>query len=69
MAEPNLNHLTGHDHQVFLLSSPESEETLKLRQEIRHTRRGAWTQGQRYTASQALRRDPATTEELAAEGG
>jgi hypothetical protein len=59
----------GHPYQVFLLSAPESEETLRLRQEIRHTRRGGWTQGQRYTSSQALKRDPATTEELAAEGG
>jgi hypothetical protein len=55
--------------QVFLLSSPEDDETLKLGQVIHHTRRGAWTQGQRYTASGALRRGAATTEELAADGG
>lgn len=59
----------GQPYQVFLLSSPEDDETLRLLKEIRHTKRGAWTQGQRYTASGALRRGPATTEELAADGG
>lgn len=60
----------GERYQVFLLSSPKDEaSTLVLREAIRHTRRGAWTQGQRYTSSEALRRGPATTEELAAEGG
>ncbi|MGH9196880.1 MAG: hypothetical protein ACRD1T_14195, partial [Acidimicrobiia bacterium] len=60
----------GERYQVFLLSSPkDTASTLTLREAIRHTRRGAWTQGQRYTSSEALRRGPATTEELAAEGG
>lgn len=59
----------GEPYQVFLLSSAEDAKTLTLRQEIRHTARGAWTQGQRYTSSRALRSNPATTEELAAEGG
>jgi hypothetical protein len=56
-------------HQVFLLSSPGDETTLRLPREVRHTKKGAWTQGQRYTSSAALARGPATTEELEAEGG
>lgn len=59
----------GEPHQVFLLSPPNDEMTLMLPAEILHTKPGAWTQGQRYTASEALKRDPSTTEELAAEGG
>jgi hypothetical protein len=59
----------GGAHQVFLLSPLESDKTLKLPRPIRHTQRGAWTQGQRYTASSALQRGPATTEDLAADGG
>lgn len=72
LIEKNLNshqQSDGQPYQVFLLSSPGDDETLKLPQEIRHTKRGAWTQGQRYTASGALRLGPATTEELAADGG
>lgn len=59
----------GRPYQVFLLSRPEDTETLTLTQEIRHTKRGAWTQGQRYTSSSALRQGPTTTEELEAGGG
>lgn len=60
----------GRRYQVFLLSSPTDEaSTLVLPEAIRHTKRGAWTQGQRYTSSEALRRGPATTDELAVEGG
>ncbi|MGH3005445.1 MAG: hypothetical protein ACRDOS_05990 [Gaiellaceae bacterium] len=59
----------GDSHQVFLLSSPGDEMTLVLPQEIPHAKKGAWTQGQRYTSSEALRRGAATTEELQAEGG
>lgn len=61
--------MAGQPYQVFLLSSPDDESTLVLPKEIHHTKRGAWTQGQRYTASEALKRGPATTEELEAEGG
>jgi hypothetical protein len=63
---PNIE---GRPHQVFLLSPPADEMTLILPDVIRNTRRGAWTQGQRYTASEALKRGPSTTEELEAEGG
>lgn len=59
----------GHSGQVFLLSTRESSDTIKLPGEIRHTNRGAWTQGQRYTVSGALLQGPATTEKLAADGG
>jgi hypothetical protein len=62
--------LEGQRYQVFLLSSPTDEAvTLVLPQAVQHTRPGAWTQGQRYTSSEALLRGPATTDELAAEGG
>jgi hypothetical protein len=55
--------------QVFLLSAPDDHQTLVLSNEIRHTKAGAWTQGQRYTSSSALRREPTTTAELESEGG
>jgi hypothetical protein len=61
--------IQGQPHQVFLLSSPRDEMTLLLPHEIPHTKNGAWTQGQRYTSSEALARGSATTEELEAEGG
>jgi hypothetical protein len=56
-------------YQVFLLSAPGDATTLALPQAIRNTSRGAWTQGQRYTSSAALKRGVSTTDELAAEGG
>jgi hypothetical protein len=59
----------GEPFQVFVLSPPGDADTLLLSREIRNPGKGAWTQGQRYTSAQALRRGPATTEELAAEGG
>jgi hypothetical protein len=61
--------MEGRPHQIFLLSSPSDEATLILPDIIRNTKRGAWTQGQRYTASGAIKRGPSTTDELAAEGG
>ncbi len=59
----------GEPHQVFLLSAPRDKATLTLAHEISNTKKGAWTQGQRYTASDALMRGPSTTEALQAEGG
>jgi hypothetical protein len=59
----------GNEYQVFLLSAVGDEQTLVLPGAIRNMGRGAWTQGQRYTASAALSRGPATTDELAIEGG
>jgi hypothetical protein len=56
-------------YQVFLLSGREDETTLVLPHPIRNTSRGAWTQGQRYTSSAALRCGASTSDELAAEGG
>jgi hypothetical protein len=59
----------GHPYEIFLLFSPSDEATIALPHEIANTNKGAWTQNQRYTSSEALRRGPATTNELAAEGG
>jgi len=59
----------GQEHQVFLLSSKDDAETMKLPGEVQHSDRGAWTQAQRYTTSAALKRNPGTTAELAANGG
>jgi hypothetical protein len=59
----------GQEHQVFLLSSKDDPETIRLNAEVRHDGRGAWTQAQRYTTSAALKRNPGTTDDLAANGG
>jgi hypothetical protein len=59
----------GKPYQIFLLSAPGEQPTLMLPRKIRHSKKGAWTQGQRYTSSEALGRGPATTEDLEAEGG
>jgi hypothetical protein len=62
--------IPGQPFQVFLLSPPDANETLRLEQAVRNTttdREGkpaAWTQGQRYTQSSALERSPDTTTEL-----
>jgi len=61
----------GERYQVFLLSGPGDERTLTLDAPIRSTavdgngRPRAWTQGQRYTRSDLLKRQPETTDELA----
>jgi hypothetical protein len=59
----------GVSYQVFLLSRPGDEATLILPRAVSNTKKGAWTQGQRYTSSEALKRAPSTTDELQAEGG
>ncbi len=56
-------------HQVFLLSPARSPETLVLQQPVQHSGRGAWTQAQRYTRSDALVRNPSSTAELESFGG
>ncbi len=56
----------GQNYQVFLLSSPESEQTCRLPQPITHEGPGvAWTMGQRYAHFDRLRTGPQTTAELA----
>ena len=54
----------GWEGQVFLLSAPDDDRTLTLHHPIAHRERGAWTQKQRYVASDILRAEPTTTEEL-----
>ena len=55
-------------HQVFLLTPPDDPQTLRLERPITHQplgRGSAWTQGNRYTREEKLRRNPATTDDLA----
>ena len=54
----------GWEGQVFLLSAPDDDRTLTLHHPIAHRDRGAWTQNQRYVASDILRAGPSTTEDL-----
>jgi hypothetical protein len=49
-------------YQVFLLSGPTDQDTLRLKHVIRHEGGGAWTQSQRYATSSALSKSPITTE-------
>ena len=53
----------GMEQQVFLLSKVDDPETIMLSRTIRIP--GAPWQNQRYVSSEALRAEPATTEELA----
>jgi hypothetical protein len=57
----------GRPYQVFLLTAPDDEQTLRIAQPIEHRALGrgtAWTQGTRYASETALRRNPQTTDEL-----
>ena len=54
----------GTEFQLFLLSEPESGETVWLPRPIEHRERAAWTQGQRYASLAALEAGPGTTAEL-----
>ncbi len=57
----------GSHSQIFLLSPPQSEETLVLPHPIRNTRTGrgrAWTQGHRYVPETVIMSEPHTTDEL-----
>jgi alkylated DNA nucleotide flippase Atl1 len=53
----------GQRYQVFLLSSPGDDETIRLKRVVRHTGRGAWTQSQRYASSALLATSPETTDD------
>ena len=50
--------------QVFLLSTPDHERTLRLANPIAHNGRSGWTQKQRYVSSEVLRANPETTADL-----
>lgn len=50
--------------QVFLLSGPDQDVTLRLAQPILHNRPTAWTQNQRYTRLALLEQGPTTTADL-----
>ncbi len=52
----------GSVQQIFLLSSPDSDETLDLGEPTSHDGPNAWTQGQRYTSSHLLRSARSTDE-------
>lgn len=57
----------GSRSQIFLLSPPQSEETLVISHPIRNTRTGpgrAWTQGHRYVPETVVLSEPYTTDEL-----
>ena len=54
----------GGQGQVFLLSAPGDERTLTLPQPIVHAEPSAWTQRQRYIASEVLGEGPTSTSEL-----
>ena len=65
----------GAIQQIFLLSSKDDDETVKLAGPIQNTARDhngrpcAWTQAQRYTRLAVLKRAPKTTGELDAGSG
>ncbi len=56
----------GERQQIILL---DLEAGFSLQHPIHHDGPHAWTQGQRYTKSAALRREPATTDALSADEG
>jgi hypothetical protein len=56
----------GHLHQVVLL---DPNRGFELQHEIAHHGHAAWLRGQRYTSSEALKTQPATTDQLRAAGG
>jgi hypothetical protein len=55
----------GRAYQVFCLSSPDDDRTLRLTQPVQHDADSAWTQSQRYLRASALRVQPRTTSDLA----
>lgn len=54
----------GSPCQIFVLTPPSSPQTLILPAPIRHAKRSAWTQNQRYTHSALLLQQPKTTTDL-----
>jgi hypothetical protein len=68
LADPADPRVEGRRYQVFLLTPPDDEQTLRFEQPVRHQTSGhgtAWTQGTRYTSEEKLKRGPVTTDELA----
>jgi hypothetical protein len=62
----------GELYQVFLLSAPDDDETIKIDESIRHDgtgRRSAFTQGARYVSEAAVRSGPQTTTQLLVSSG
>lgn len=51
----------GAEYQVFLLSGPEDERTVRVRP-VLHEGRSGWTQGHRYAAAEELQRVTTTAE-------
>lgn len=56
----------GERQQIILL---DLDKGFSLKQPIHHSGPHAWTQGQRYTSSEALKQEPKTTDALAAAEG
>lgn len=62
-------------HKVFLLSSPENQETIILKAPIKNKKLDkngkltAWTQFQSYTSKEALKKNPSNTDELDRKSG
>ena len=54
----------GLPHQIFALTAPDDERTLKLEAPIRNSGSTPWTQGQRYTRSDLIARNPRDTAAL-----
>lgn len=52
----------GNEYQVFLLTSPNHLDTLRLDEPVRHRGKSAWVQSQRYTNSGLLRAAGSTDE-------
>lgn len=67
LADPETSRrVPGDSYEVFLL---DKDAGFELDTPIAHPTGAAWLRGQRYTRSDALALQPATTEELAAAGG
>jgi len=52
----------GQAFDVFILSGPTDEDTLFLGAPVKHTDRGAWTQGQRYASVNRLQKAETTAD-------
>jgi len=66
LAQKDDQRTDGAEYQIVVL---DPEAGFSLPHPIRHEHGGAWTQGQRYTSSEALKTHPETTEALHAAGG
>lgn len=54
----------GIESQVFLLTSSDSDETIRLPHRVDHTHPVAWTMGHRYLRSSDIEHQPRTTDDL-----